>query len=336
MRLAGPERVPKKDLASGTRGGYPSSKPIETSEAIFTASPRAGGPSMRDATDIAGLQPLGSGGRALVLVFAIVLALLFGSIELAIGPEISFSIFYLLPIAAVSWFVGGRAGTIVAGACGIISVTADAYGGATYSQLWIPFWNGAALLGFFLLAAAALSHLRRVLGREARLAREDLLTRVPNLRSFNEQMPLELRAAAGRGSSVTLGLVELDDLAYINERFGIKSGDLLLRVTADTLRASLRAEDLICRIGGTTFALILPGTGKEEASRILEDAREKVLHQMRIYDRPLSIAIAAVSTDHPSPQGEDLMERTGWLLQTIKRDRSLHPFRVIGTDQIQA
>jgi diguanylate cyclase (GGDEF)-like protein len=282
------------------------------------------------------LQPMGSLARVALVLGALLLALLIGWLDASAGPEVHLSIFYLVPIGMAAWFLGRRLGLAMAFLCGAIWLAADTMGGALYSQDWIPLWNTVALLAFFSLFAIGLSYLRRVLEEEARLARHDLLTNIPNLRSFQEQMPHELRMAAGQGSSVTLGLVEVHDLAYINERFGSQSGDLLLRVTARTLRESLRPQDLLCRVGGTTFAVVLPGTDTPAATGVLEKVREKVLDRMRTYDRPLSVAIAAVSAQRPTPEGGDLMEKTDSLLRSIKQDRTPHPFSVVALEQVVA
>jgi hypothetical protein len=61
-----------------------------------------------------------------------------------------------------------------------------------------------------------------------------------------------------------------------------------------------------------------------------------VLRKINLYDRPISVAIAAVSTDRPTSEGQHLLDRTGWLLHSIKQDRTLHPFRVVGEHEIQA
>jgi hypothetical protein len=61
-----------------------------------------------------------------------------------------------------------------------------------------------------------------------------------------------------------------------------------------------------------------------------------VLREIKLYDRPISVAIAAVSTARPSQVGQELLDRTDWLLHSIKQDHTLHPFRVIGENEVQA
>jgi diguanylate cyclase (GGDEF)-like protein len=275
---------------------------------------------------------LSSPGRILqtVLFLALlVVAGIFGFFHAAVGQEIVFAVFYLLPVAGATWFVGRTAGIAMAGICGIVALGAELSSGRVYSQEWIPVFNSLVVCGFFIITAYALAHLRTALQHEARLAREDVLTSIPNLRSFHEIIPVRFRSAAGDRKPVTMGLVDLSDIGYINDRWGTQAGDHLLRVAAHALKELLRPDDLLFRVGGTTFAVVLLGIGDEEAQEYMERLRARMLVEMERYDRPVSIAIAAVSAERATGSGEELFERTGSLLRTIKLDRTPHPFRVV-------
>jgi len=260
----------------------------------------------------------------------------FGFFHAAVGQEIAFAVFYILPVAGATWYVGRTAGIIMAGVCGIVALGAELASGQVYSQEWIPVFNAIVVTGFFIITAYALAHLRAALQQEARLAREDILTKIPNLRSFHEEVPDLLRDAAGRQTPVTLGLVDISDLGYINDRWGTQSGDTLLRMVAHTAEKFLRPGDLLFRVGGTTFAILIPGMGEDAAREYLDRIRTRVLGEMERYDRPVSIAIAAVAAEGKvSSDGEAFLERTGSLLRMIKLDRTPHPFRVV-SDQFVA
>jgi diguanylate cyclase (GGDEF)-like protein len=269
---------------------------------------------------------------------AISTAFLIGWIDLEVGPGMSLWVLHLLPIAAVSWLAGTRAGLMM----GVLSAALALIAGfgdlpVAASTSWIVLWNAASVLIVFAAAAVAPGYVHGLLLEEIRLARQDQLTHIPNKLSFTEQLPVELKAAAGKRTPITVGLVEVHGIQYVNERYGTRAGDQLLRSTAATLRDGLGEDNLIGRVGGTTFAVVLPGKGEAAARKLLETVREQVVRKIDLYDRPISVAIAAVSTDHPSSEGQDLLlDRTGWLLQSIKQDRTLHPFRVIGEHEIQA
>jgi diguanylate cyclase (GGDEF)-like protein len=269
---------------------------------------------------------------------AISIAFLVGWIDLELGPSFSMWVLHLLPIGAVSWLAGVRAGLMMAMLSAALTLI-DQIGSwpVASTTVWIGLWNAASVLAVFGFAAIVPGYVHGLLLAETKLARQDQLTHIPNKLSFTEQLPMELKAAAGKRTPITVGLVEVHGLQYVNERFGTRAGDQLLRTTAATLSDGLGEGNLVGRVGGTTFAFVLPGMGESAARSTLEAVREKVVRKIDLYDRPISLAIAAVSTDHPSQDGQDLLlDRTGWLLQSIKQDRTLHPFRVIGENEIQA
>ena len=89
--------------------------------------------------------------------------------------------------------------------------------------------------------------------------------------------------------------------------------------------------------GACPFGVVLRGKGEEAARTSLEHVRDEVLRKINLYDRPISIAIAAVSTDRPNPESQNLLDRTGWLLHSIKQDdHTLHPFRVVGETEVRS
>ena len=286
---------------------------------------------------IATPETLGQVRQLQIVLSAVALTLVIGWMDILMGPVASLWVLYLVPIALVSWLVGSRAALLVAvlsASVGLFSQLSNGMPAGT--AMLVTAWNGVSVMVVFALTAVGIAHLHRLLQEQTRLARQDFLTHVPNRLSFSEQIPGELKSAAGRRAPVTLGLVDVHGITYVNERFGTRAGDQLLLNTAAALRANLTDGDLIGRVGGTTFAIVLPGRGEEDARRVLEAVREQLLRKINLFDRPISIAIAAVSTDQPAGEGDNLLDRTGWLLQTIKQDRTLHPFRVVGAHEVRA
>lgn len=94
----------------------------------------------------------------LVVAFAQIVCI--GCFDLVTGPEISFSIFYLIPIALVAWFTGRRAGYGVSFVAAATWLTADLLTQEHYSYFTIPYWNAAVRMGFFVVMTYALSALR--------------------------------------------------------------------------------------------------------------------------------------------------------------------------------
>ncbi len=113
-------------------------------------------------------------------------------------------------------------------------------------------------------AALALdnAHIRARLEREAQT---DSLTGLYNHRYFHERLRRELTRAASEHENVVLVMLDIDDFKKVNDVFGHAVGDDVLAELADHLRATVRTSDVVCRIGGEEFAVILPGSHEEQA-----------------------------------------------------------------------
>jgi diguanylate cyclase (GGDEF)-like protein len=116
----------------------------------------------------------------------------------------------------------------------------------------------------FLLAcrfgdAAALAidnaHIRARLEHQAST---DALTGLYNHRTFHDRLRQEVMRASMEHDTVALVMIDLDDFKKVNDVYGHGVGDQLLLQVADVLRSSVRTDDVVCRVGGEEFAVIMP------------------------------------------------------------------------------
>ncbi len=109
-----------------------------------------------------------------------------------------------------------------------------------------------------------------------RLSTTDELTGVYNRRHLSRRLEEEARRAARDGTMLALVLLDVDNFKAINDRHSHVAGDQVLVRIAGVLAETVRRSDVVARWGGEEFALLLPGCGIGEASRVAEKARAAI------------------------------------------------------------
>lgn len=106
------------------------------------------------------------------------------------------------------------------------------------------------------------------------LARTDTLTGLANRRQFDEVKQLEFHRALRYGHPLSLLVCDIDHFKRYNDAYGHAAGDQCLRLVAQALRdGCARATDLVARLGGEEFAILLPATDAAHAAQIADRLR---------------------------------------------------------------
>ncbi|WP_248295046.1 GGDEF domain-containing protein [Paraburkholderia sp. UYCP14C] len=113
----------------------------------------------------------------------------------------------------------------------------------------------------------------RLAERMERLATIDDLTGVLGRRAFIARAEALLELARAAKSKLSIAILDIDNFKGINDRYGHAAGDQALAHVALTISREIRPTDVLGRIGGEEFALLLPLTGKEEAARLTNRLR---------------------------------------------------------------
>jgi diguanylate cyclase (GGDEF)-like protein len=121
-------------------------------------------------------------------------------------------------------------------------------------------------------AAVAIEH-ATLRSRMGALALSDSLTGLVTRRVWEEEVPRELARARRAESPLALGVIDLDHMSAFNMVRGEREGDRLLKETAARWRGELREVDLLARLGGTEFGILLPSCGLGEAVDVLDRVR---------------------------------------------------------------
>ena len=174
--------------------------------------------------------------------------------------ELRLGILYVIPVLLAAWHDGMGWGIAFAAATTLLRfrVGIDQLPDAT--SLEIRVLDEVAYLAVVGVAIAGLSQLRRTQGQLELLATHDPLTNVLNARAFARELAHELGRNRRYGRPLALIYLDLDDFKRVNDAHGHATGDAVLRLVADAMRAAVRQADVVGRLGGDEFGVLMPET----------------------------------------------------------------------------
>jgi diguanylate cyclase (GGDEF)-like protein len=198
---------------------------------------------------------------------------------------------------------------------------------------WLMAIVGAAMMALLgsALVGAARAH-RRTLALTAALQRRattDALTGLANRRQVMAAIDTEVRRARRTGRALSLAILDIDHFKRINDAHGHPGGDAVLREVAAVLRETTRAGDLLGRIGGEEFAMLMPETDTAQAERACERLRAGIAARTIALDGgvaaqvTVSTGIALLSAGEP---GDQLVSRA---------DKALYEAKAGGRNQVR-
>ena len=146
--------------------------------------------------------------------------------------------------------------------------------------------------------------------RMSKLARTDPLTGLANRTEFEERY----RRVQDEGMPCAIVLADVDDFKLVNDSQGHTAGDLALVDLAQLLRSCVRDTDLVARIGGDEFAMILPGASRQAAQEVVDRI------SARTTNAPLKVSLGWV---HSEENVDDLLDAADQAMYRDKRQRKL-------------
>jgi diguanylate cyclase (GGDEF)-like protein len=257
--------------------------------------------------------------KALATAGAAALVALVATADYLTGIEVSFALFYLLPVLVATWFAGMGAGLSIAVLAAVAWDVANRLAGQAYSDPLIAYWNDFSRLSLLAAIAWTLTGLRRALERERALSRVDPLTRISNARAFRESALDELTRARRYRRPLTILFVDLDSFKQVNDNAGHAAGDAVLRSVAGVLARSVRDTDRVARLGGDEFVVLFPETDCESAAAAIDHLHEQLLHEMRRGGWPVTFSLGACTYRDPPQSADELIQSADALMYAAKQ-----------------
>jgi diguanylate cyclase (GGDEF)-like protein len=254
--------------------------------------------------------------RAIALI-SVAIPILLGILDFFTGTELHFLVIYLLPIALASWYLNKSSGVYLAIICSLVWLLADSLGGRSYSSPWIAGWNFVMRTGAFVVFSVSQSQLRGKFDALSDLAKKDFLTGLPNGRAFYELTAREMEQAVGI-EPLTLAFIDLAGVKWINHRLGYATGDQMICTIAHAIRQNVPRPELVGRIGGTTFAVLLPNTASDGANRILDEVQNALKDERKRYAQPVTFYISAVACTKAPRSLAELMHQAETQMTRMK------------------
>lgn len=168
-------------------------------------------------------------------------------------------------------------------------------------------------------------------GRLAQQAHLDYLTGLNNRRYFMELGETELARAQRHGRALSLFMLDIDHFKQFNDTYGHKAGDQVLQKLTEVMRATLRTVDILGRIGGEEFAVLLPETALAEATEVAERLRLEVERAAVVFEAGLpqhfTVSIG-VTTKRDKETNLDIL--------LSEADRALYQAKAAGRNRVVA
>ena len=233
--------------------------------------------------------------------------------------DIAASLGYLLPISVAAWGFGRIGSVIVAGLCAGMWLTIDLMTAVNGVTPALELVNMVVLTVAFQLFGLLLATLRSQLDHERMLARTDPLTSVHNRRAFWSAAAREVTRGRRQGTPFSLAYIDVDGFKGVNDNFGHRAGDELLRRIAHALQEDLRDLDMVARLGGDEFVILLPGAAEAGAGKVISRLQKRLAKARwrQSFDIDFSIGVLTVVE---SPESvEELVGRADELMYQVKR-----------------
>ncbi|MGH7131123.1 MAG: GGDEF domain-containing protein [Phycisphaerales bacterium] len=253
-----------------------------------------------------------------VLAFCCAVAVgIIGWADIANGPRVSLAVFYLVPFTFATYYLGRIWGLLTATICGCLW-SYDSAGLLPNAGIPIIAWACAVKTTFFVLIMWLVAGLREAVERARAQANTDEMTGVCNRRAFLAAAESELVRARRSANPISIIYMDCDHLKTLNDQLGHTAGDQALRTVAQTLKSTTRQTDVVARIGGDEFVVLLPNSDATAAKNVVDKLRAGVAEAMAAGRWPITLSMGVVTFGLPPASADELIRQADALQYVVK------------------
>ena len=216
-------------------------------------------------------------------------------------PAVGFAPLYMPIICGAAWGLGSREGYLVAVIAAFLAVMPGLQAGQPVDPEILAL-RILIRIGTFVFLAATITSFRRSYDRELFHAHRDRMTGTLNKEVFQGRCATAIQDAAHTGQTLLLVILDLDDFKAVNNRDGHQAGDEVLRTFAKGVSAIMRREDLIGRIGGDEFSLLVRVPSIAEGQGFARDIHARLTAVLAEARYPVTCSMGAVLIPSDAPR----------------------------------
>jgi diguanylate cyclase (GGDEF)-like protein len=181
-------------------------------------------------------------------------------------------------------------------------------------------WNTIVRLGILGIISLLISEVHSLLKSESELSHTDFLTGVSNRRALEESAASEMERLTRTDQPFSILYVDVDNFKAVNDNVGHKGGDAVLLEIANMLKLQLRGFDVVARIGGDEYVVLLPGTDQEAARRVAPRVQASLLREINAKHLEITLSFGVLTCTKAPETTQELFHMADQTMYRAKKE----------------
>jgi diguanylate cyclase (GGDEF)-like protein len=260
-------------------------------------------------------------GRKPPIPYPVLLVPIMGAITISLATQGVIGAFWCYPTVVFLYFVLSRPRATLCSVALLLVATGMVY---RFLGAHVTIRFSVSLILTIVIVSTTQEIIRELQRRLVAQAIRDPLTGVFNRRHMESRLAEALESARRRSSPASLLLIDIDHFKRVNDERGHEAGDTVLKGIVSVVRARARKVDLLFRMGGEEFVLLLPDTAETSAAQMAETLRQSIAESSLLDGLAVTVSIGVAGM-----RPEDSVE--SWIRET---DAAMYAAKEAGRNRV--